>query len=942
MAKKLSITTKVAVIFYLLILVGFLSTSSSLAWTPGEPLVPCGAPGQPECTQCELLHLVKNVIDFVMIAASPILATLFFIIAGVYIMLGGANPGMLSTGKSIFKSTFIGITIVMLAWLITNTLIQTLADTSKVGSGGNWFQLSCSDIGLSTTPPGTGNPNPPPPPPPPSGCTATVCVSGESATPTSDGAVITWTTNIPATSQVHHGAGAQMLAYTPIDNNLTTSHSVTLSGYPLNTLVRYQVISTGSGYTATGGIFNFTTLNTSGNAVTISDVYASNITDNSVDIYWYTDVPSTSQVNYGTLTSYGSSTALDNNLTNDHNVTISGLQANTTYHFQVVSSITGYTARSSDYTFITAGGVSGTVTISGVASVNITSNSATITWITDVPSTSQIEYGTTISYGSTTATDSNMVIDHSIVITGLSSGTAYNFKAISSISGYTARSSNSTFTTTIVSGPTVTISNVTSSNITSSGVTIAWTTDVPSTSQVEYGTTTSYGQVTPLNSTQTTNHSVTISGLTANTTYNFRTVSSITGYTARSSNYTFITGGGGGGTVTISSVASSNITANSATITWTTDVPSTSQIEFGTTTSYGSTTTADSNPATSHTVIISGLNSGTTYNFRAISSISGYTARSSNSTFTTTIVSGPTVTISNVTSSNITSSGVTITWTTDVPSTSQVEYISTTYGLATTPIDNTLVTSHTVTITGLQGETYNYRAISTITGYTARSSQFTFIIISQCTNIAGTGPIRIALIATNWLSDATGYYCSLEWTSSDMSSLWISTVNQYRELLTRFPPYNTSNFSLWRAETIDQITPNNVCSSVSIPVRVSKCADSNFRSWTRLGTRTVDLARDAGVTILAHEMAHAFARLADEYEETGVPPNPSDDNTNCKFNGYPGGLSVRYEGCSYQGTGSNWWRDAPADLMYRARQSYNQFGPVDTIIIQSYIDNYKP
>lgn len=239
-------------------------------WRPGQPLVPCGGKGacinnrcsdivgpcrtdadcsQPVCDQCQLFHLLRHLIDLALIWVTPIVGTFLFVIAGVYMLISAGNPALVATGKKIFKDTIIGIIIVLLAWVIVNTLIKSLADTSRVGSGGNWFQVSCSDIGL--------NPNPNPLPPP--GCTATVCVSGERAVPTSDGATITWTTNIPATSQVHHGAGPQMFAYTPIDNTLRTSHSVTLSGYPPNTRVRYRVISTGGGYTATGAIFSFTT-----------------------------------------------------------------------------------------------------------------------------------------------------------------------------------------------------------------------------------------------------------------------------------------------------------------------------------------------------------------------------------------------------------------------------------------------------------------------------------------------------------------------------------------------------------------------------------------------------------------------------------------------------------------------------------------------------------
>lgn len=110
-------------------------------WTPGEPIVPCGPQvippgggppdpifaGRPECNKCEILHLTKHIIDFIMVAAAPILAAFFFIWAGVLLMLGGAMPGRLAEGKRIFKDTLIGIIIVMLAWLITNTLIKSLA-----------------------------------------------------------------------------------------------------------------------------------------------------------------------------------------------------------------------------------------------------------------------------------------------------------------------------------------------------------------------------------------------------------------------------------------------------------------------------------------------------------------------------------------------------------------------------------------------------------------------------------------------------------------------------------------------------------------------------------------------------------------------------------------------------------------------------------------------
>lgn len=144
---------KYLIFYFILFVLSFMLTYSALAhtdggfWKPGDSIVPCGnikdANGNVvnPCTKCELLHLVRHVIDFLTIAATPILATFFFVVAGVFLMMGGANPGMLSTGKRIFKDTFIGLVIVMMAWLITNTIIRTLADPSALG--GNWYEFSC-------------------------------------------------------------------------------------------------------------------------------------------------------------------------------------------------------------------------------------------------------------------------------------------------------------------------------------------------------------------------------------------------------------------------------------------------------------------------------------------------------------------------------------------------------------------------------------------------------------------------------------------------------------------------------------------------------------------------------------------------------------------------------------------------------------------------------
>ncbi len=84
------------------------------------------------------------------------------------------------------------------------------------------------------------------------------------------------------------------------------------------------------------------------------------------------------------------------------------------------------------------------------------------------------------------------------------------------------------------------ISSVASST-TATSSSVTWFTDEFATSQVEYGTTPSYGSFTATSSATTTNHSVDITGLTPGTTYYFRVKSvDAVGNIGTSSQYSFI------------------------------------------------------------------------------------------------------------------------------------------------------------------------------------------------------------------------------------------------------------------------------------------------------------------------------------------------------------------------------------------------------------------
>jgi hypothetical protein len=188
------------------------------------------------------------------------------------------------------------------------------------------------------------------------------------------------------------------------------------------------------------------------------------------------------------------------------------------------------------------------------------------------------------------------------------------------------------------------ISGVAASNITASGVTISWNTNEPGDTQVEYGTTSAYGAVSTLNPALVTGHSVAFGGLASGQLYHYRVRSKdAAGNLAVSGDFAFTTTGGAD-TIppVISAISVSGVTADSATISWTTNEASDTQVEYGITTGYGKSTGLNTALVTSHSAFISGLSSSTTYNYRVKSrDAAGNLAVSGNLTFTTSAAPAP-------------------------------------------------------------------------------------------------------------------------------------------------------------------------------------------------------------------------------------------------------------------------------------------------------------
>jgi len=88
----------------------------------------------------------------------------------------------------------------------------------------------------------------------------------------------------------------------------------------------------------------------------------------------------------------------------------------------------GHTATSTVVGVTVSNTVTTPLTTSSVVASSITSSGASITWTTNTPSDSQVEYGVTTAYGSVTPVATSLVTAHAVTLTGLAAGTTYHYR----------------------------------------------------------------------------------------------------------------------------------------------------------------------------------------------------------------------------------------------------------------------------------------------------------------------------------------------------------------------------------------------------------------------------------------------------------------------------------------------------------------------------------
>lgn len=234
---------------------------------------------------------------------------------------------------------------------------------------------------------------------------------------------------------------------------------------------------------------------------------------------------------------------------------------------------------------------------------------------------------------------------------------------------------------------------------------ITWVTGREATSFVYYGTSPSNLDQSKGSLVLSANHAETLTGLFPSTTYYYRVQSfdekrSYNLSESYSEIYSFRTTAA----AQIDGVGVSDVTSNSAVISWSTSVPTKTRVSYGPTQGYGLSAENESNSyATRHTIRLTELSGGTNYHFRINSTTEfGSSLQSDDYSFDT--IARPI--ISNVRFQPVTdepTAGVEVVWETNVPTSSTVRYSA--FGTSLEETSSALATRHRIKLKQLASNT---------------------------------------------------------------------------------------------------------------------------------------------------------------------------------------------------------------------------------------------
>jgi subtilisin len=368
---------------------------------------------------------------------------------------------------------------------------------------------------------------------------------------------------------------------------------------------------------------------------------------------------------YGTDGFSETTTVQTRSSTGSFEATIDGLQSDTEYQFRAVAEIDSDSDTGSTQTFTTDRESDpdpdpGSVAVETTDAFRVTESTVTLVGeLTELDGADSaelsFEYGTDGLTETTSVTTRNSAGFYQIDISGLESGTEYQFRAVAEAGSASDTGSTKTFTTegdggedppsASVSVETRSATGVSDSSATLRGRLTELTGVDSAEVSFEYGTEDFSQSTTVQTRSSTGSFEATIDGLQSDTEYQFRAIVEADGASDTAGTRTFRTTSDGGsdpspGTVSVETTDSFRVSDSSATLVGELtelDGADSAELsfEYGTD-SFSKTTSVTTRQSTGfYQVDISGLESGTEYQFRAVADADGASDTGSTKRFTT-------------------------------------------------------------------------------------------------------------------------------------------------------------------------------------------------------------------------------------------------------------------------------------------------------------------
>ncbi len=106
-------------------------------------LVPCGTSSTPPCTVCHLFLLVDNITQW-LVTIGFALAGLIIAWGGILILAAAGSPSQMQSGKNAIKAAVVGLVIILVSWIVVDTLIVNLANQAAFPTWAvPWHTISC-------------------------------------------------------------------------------------------------------------------------------------------------------------------------------------------------------------------------------------------------------------------------------------------------------------------------------------------------------------------------------------------------------------------------------------------------------------------------------------------------------------------------------------------------------------------------------------------------------------------------------------------------------------------------------------------------------------------------------------------------------------------------------------------------------------------------------